>query len=181
MLLVVEYGRLVLVNVRIVKQTEAEFHTENVAYGFVDDAFLHLAFLDKFRKLLDKRVAYHFHVDTGVNRFLGYVLVVGCKAVVNHLAGRVPVGNDDTVKAPLAAKHVAEDEFVARRGHAVVVVERSHERSGSGSLSGLKRREIDVAQVALGDKRRVVVASALCGSVADEVLGAGSDGGRVVE
>ena len=90
----------------------------------------------------------------------------------DHLARRVPVGNDHAVEAPLLAQHIAQQKVVARRGYAVDLVERGHERQRTGIDTRLESGEIGISERTLRDHRRVVVATALDGSVAHEVLDA---------
>ena len=82
------------------------------------------------------------------------------------------VAHHEALEAPLAAEHVAQEEAVGGGGHVVQLHVGAHEGADSGLGRGLEGRKVDVAQQALGQVHRVVVAAAVGGAVAREVLGA---------
>ena len=127
----------------------------------------------------DEPEGHHIHVHTCSNGLSGHIFTVDSESVRYHLAHRVPVGNHQTVKAPLAAEHIFEQEFVAGRGHSVVVVERGHKGLSSGLYSRLERRQVDIAQLPFGKEGAVIVTAALGSPVSYEMLDASGNGGRI--
>ena len=163
----------------MLEQAEEDLDAQDVAHGVVDGGFLDLAGADQLLQVGDEPEGHHVHVHPGVQRLPRHFAAVGAIAVGNHLAHRVPVGDHQAVKAPLAAQDVAYDELVARRRHAVVVVERGHQRQRARLDGRLEGRQVDVAQLVFRQEGAVVVAPALGGAVTHEVLDAGRHRGRV--
>ena len=167
------------VHVGMLEQAEEDLDAQDVAHGVVDGGFPDLAGADQLLQVGDEPVGHHVHVHPGVQRLPRHFAAVGAIAVGNHLAHRVPVRDNQTVEAPFTAQDVPDHEFVARRGHAVVVVERSHQRQRARLDGRLEGRQVDVAQLVFRQEGAVVVAPALGGAVAHEVLDARRHRGRV--
>ncbi len=179
---VVHPGAQLRIDVRIVEKPEPELQPQDVADGVVQLLFAYLSVADQVGDVVEIGVRHHVHVDTGRERQSGRIGLVGCEAVRDQLAGGVPVGDDHAVESPLVAQHLLQQPAVGGRGDAVVVVERGHDGHGAAVADRLlEGRQIDVAEQALGDVGRVVVAASLGGSVADEVFGAGGHAGRVAD
>ena len=106
-------------------------------------------------------------------------LIVGTETVGDHLAHRVPVGDDQTVEAPLVTEHILEDECVTGRRDSVVVIERGHESHCPGLDCSLERRQIDVSKLPLGKVCAVVIAPSFGGAIAHEMLDARRHGSGV--
>ena len=126
--------------------------------------------------MINVRVASHFHVEPGGDRFVCRLAVVRGQAVNGELANRIPVAHDETFVLPLIAQHLAHQELVARSWHTVQVTERCHERSNTRVDHVLERPEIHVTQFVLGNIRRRVIAATFHGPVARKMFGAGQDG-----
>ena len=99
----------------------------------------------------------------------------------DHLACRIPVGNDHTVPTPLVTEDILEEPLVTCRRDTVDFVERSHKSSGTSLCSSLECREISVAERALRNHCAVVVTSTFCGTVTYKVLDAGSKCCRIAQ
>ena len=168
------------VDIGVFEESEAELHAQDVAHGLIEPPLVHRTFIDQILEVEREDMRHHVHVHAGVDRLHGSILRVGGESVRDHLAGRVPVRYDHSVESPLVAEHLFEQEAVARRGNAVVVVERGHQGHGAVADGLFEGRQVDVAQLPFGQVGRIVVPAALAGSVAHEVLGACGDGGRVV-
>ena len=112
----------------------------------------------------------HLRVHAQHSRF-AQVLAV---AVGNHIRRRRPVAHEHAVVAPFVAQDVHIEMAIRRRRHTVQVVEGAHDSRAAGINRRFERRQIDLAEQYLGNPSGVVVASALAGGVAGEVLHAGS-------
>ena len=80
---------------------------------------------------------------------------MGCEAFY-----RLPVTDDKALKTPLFSQHIVQKKPVARRGDAVQVHIRGHQRSGASLHGGMKGRQIDVPQLLVRDVCGVIVAAA---------------------
>ena len=161
------------IHIRMLKQAQQQFDAEDAADCLVDGRFLHLAAGHQFFQMGDETEGHHIHVDTGIHGLAGHVLAVGTEAVGNHLAHRVPVGYHQPVETPFVPEHILQDKSIACGRHAVVVVERSHQCQGAGLDGRFKRRQVDVAQLALRQEGAVVVTATLRRTIAHKMLDAG--------
>jgi len=80
------------------------------------------------------------------------------------------VRDDESVKAPLAAEHLAEEVVVHRAGHAVDGAVGGHHRAGARPHGRLDGRQEGAAQLALSEQVRSAVLSSVRGSVGGDVL-----------
>ena len=71
---------------------------------------------------------------------------------------RVVIADDDAVEAGLSAQPVAQQGDMRGHRYAGDIVERRHDRRAAGRDGGLKRRQIDFMQAALGHVGRGVIA-----------------------
>ena len=88
-----------------------------------------------------------------------------------QLLDRPPVAEQHAVEAPFVAQQAAQQRRVAGGRHPAERVERGHVAGGAGVRGGLERRQVSLAQGALGHVGDVVVAPALGRAVGAEVLG----------
>jgi hypothetical protein len=128
---------------------------------------------DLVGEVVDVEAAHHVHVDAGEECLAGGLRVVRRDAVGEQFVDAGPVRGHDAVEAPLVAKHAREQARIRHRGQAVHHVEGRHHGFRARIHRGLEGREVEVAQVGRGDVGGVVVAPALRGAVAHEVLGGG--------
>ena len=172
------FALFVAVAVGIVEESQFVFQPEDAADRAVDLLFGDLALP---HQLFERtRIAVALHVDVALvlhGQQCGLFLVLG-DAVGNHLGHGTPVGDDDAVPTPLAAQDLLHEESVAGRRNAREFVERVHESRGTRVSGGFERRQVEFAQPLVGDVHRIVVAAALGGSVAREMLRTGEDGVR---
>ena len=165
-----------LVDIRIVEQAQAIFQTQHVGHHRVQLRLAHLAALHQFLKVGDIGIALHVDVHAGCGGLLRAMAQVGAVAVGNHLIDGAPVAHHHAVVAPLVAQDVVHELAVARRRHAVDVVERAHERGRACFSTLLERGQIHVAQQLVGNPCGVVVLAAFAGAITGEMLHAGGHG-----
>ncbi len=125
--------------------------------------------------MLEVRVPRHVHVHAGQERLPGRGAPIPGQPVVHQLGDGVPVTHDEAVEAPLLPQDPGHQLPVRRGRDSVQVAEGRHEGDDTGLQGRPERREVDVAQLPLGDVGGVVVLPALAGAVPGEVLGAGGD------
>ncbi len=121
----------------------------------------------------------HVDINPGAQAETGRVGRAFGDAVIDKFADGIPVADDDAAETPLLLENGAQEKSVGRNRDPADLVERGHDRGAAGLDGRLEGRQVDLAQGALGDIGGVVVASALAGAVADEVLGAGGDALRI--
>ena len=120
-------------------------------------------------------VSLHVHLHLRVHAQHGRLAQVLAVAVGNHVRRGRPVADEQSVEAPLAAQDIHVEMAVRRRWHAVQVVESAHDSGTARVDSRFEGRQIDLSEQYLGNPCGVVVASALAGRVAGEVLHAGGE------
>ena len=167
------------VYIRLFKQPQKHFYTEDVPYGVVYCGNFDLSALNQFFEVRKEAVSHHVHINPGIHCLSGHVLAVRAEAVGNHFSHGVPVRYNKAVEAPFAAEDVLDHEGVARGRNAVVVIERGHQSHCSGLYSSLEGRQVDVAELTLGKVCAIVVTAAFAGAVTHEMLDAGRHGGGV--
>jgi hypothetical protein len=99
------------------------------------------------------------------------------------LAHTVPVGNDDTLKAPLVLQYFSEQSTVGSHGHPIDVREGRHDGGAPRLHRGPEGPQMKVAQGVLAYPNPLVVPATVDQSVPGEMLGArghGSDGAEGV-
>jgi hypothetical protein len=121
------------------------------------------------------RAGDHVDVHAGRDRLGGRVPQIGGNTLVDQLADAVPVGNDDTVEAPLVLEHFSQQSTVGVHGHAVDIGEGRHDGGAPGLHRRPERTKVKVAQGVLADLHGLVVAATPDQPVTDEVLGARRD------
>lgn len=89
----------------------------------------------------------------------------------HKLAHAEAVAHHKAVKAPFAAKYIAEHMVVARRRYTVVGIKRGHKRKCPGIFGGTERRQVSLAEFALGHIGGIIVASGLGCAVGYKMLG----------
>ncbi len=160
------------VDVGVVEESEAEFQAQHVAHQSVNHRLVEPPLPDQRLHRVGIGVALHVDVDPGGGGQHRGVELVGGHAVVYHLGDGVPVADQHPVESPAVTQHITHEPAVARRGHAVYVVERCHECGHPGSGGGLERRQHHILEQGQGQPGGVVVLSRLAESVAGEMLGA---------
>jgi hypothetical protein len=95
----------VRVRVRVVEQPQAEFHRQHAPDGVVEPLRRNLARLHQFCQVVRVTLADHFHIQPGIEGQRSRIPFTGNHPVVDQLAHRSPVGDDETLKA----KFVLED------------------------------------------------------------------------
>ena len=80
-----------LIHIRIIKQSQPEFDTQNIPHGIVYSRLLDLTFFYQFRQFLDKRIADHLHIHTSIHRLHCCLFRIGSKAMCHHFGYRSPV------------------------------------------------------------------------------------------
>ena len=167
------------VHIGVLEQTQQHFHAQDVAHGVVNGLHAHGSAPDQFFQVREEAEGHHIHIHAGVHGLFGHVLAVHAKSMIDHLSHGVPVGDYQAVEAPFAAEDVLHHEGIARGRHAVVVVEGSHQCHGARLDGSLERRQIHIAQLALGEVGAVVVTAAFGSSIAHEMLDTGGHRGAV--
>ncbi|MNV21021.1 hypothetical protein D3C71_1119450 [compost metagenome] len=158
---------------RVVEEAELELDPQHAPHGLVEPRHRHLARGHEVGQVADVQAALHAHVGAGHEGQLGGLAAVGGVAVLDELfVGRV-VGHHEALELPLVAQHAGEQRGVGGRGHAADLVEGAHDRQRARIDRRTERRQVDLAQRALGDFARVVVEPALGRAVGREVLGRG--------
>ena len=165
--------RRVAVAVGIVEQAEPLLGEQDAAHRTIerrhrDPAGAHLG-----DQLVDVGLRDHLHVDAGGEGEPACLGAVGRQSVLDQLADRLPVADHEPAPAPLAAQDALEQSCVRARRHAADVVEAAHQRGDTRVHRGAEGRQVDLAESALRDIDRVVIAPGLGRAVGGEVLGAG--------
>ena len=114
------------IHVGMLEEAEQDLDAQDVPYRRVNGGFLHFPAANQLLEVGNEPIGHHIHVHTGIQRLAGHFLAVCAVTVRDHFAHGVPVGHHHPVEAPLIPEDILEDEAVARRGDAVVVIERSH-------------------------------------------------------
>ena len=166
----IETAGIVHVDIRVLKQAKTEFRTQDIANKSVEGLDRHLSLFYKFFQVSGVCIALHIHVYAGIGRLSCSVAEIFAVSVGNHLLYRAPVADHQTVPAPLAAQYIAQKVGIARRRHAVDIVERAHERGRSGFCRSLERRKIDIAQIRFRNPCGVIVAASFCCAIACKML-----------
>ena len=162
--------------VRIVEQTQVEFGLQDAANRVVDNTHRNFALLDRLRQITLKNAALQVHVHACIDRKLAGFFFIGHDAVVHHFVDRGVIGHHESFEAPFVAQDVGEEVFVAGGRHAVVVVERGHDRGGACFHGRFVGRQVVFAEKTLAHVDRIVVAAGESGAVAGVVFDAGHDG-----
>ena len=155
---------------RVVEEAQVELETEHAAHGGVDHLDRHRPSSTNSAKYVVYAAAVEIHVDTRQDAQSHGVLEVAGHSVLHQFADGVEVAHHRPGEPPLLPQHRAQQEGVAGARHAADLVERAHGRIGPGVERRLERRQVDVAQRALRDVDRVVVAAGFGGPVAGVVL-----------
>ena len=121
-------------------------------------------------------VAAHLDVEAGGQRHAGGVGQVGGDPVGDEVLHPGGIADDSAGEAELILEHPGEQAPVGVDGAPVDGVEGGHDASDAGRRAGGEGREVDGLEALVGDVDGVVVAPALGGAVADEVLGGGDEG-----
>ena len=167
--------QLRLVGVRLLEEPHTNLDRENGPHGCVDVGQLQCAVLDEPGEVLRVGVAGHVHVEARTQRAEGRVAPVAGEALDDEVPDGHRVADDEALEPPLAPQDVAQQEAVPAGGDIVEVHVGAHKRPDAGLHCGLEGREVDVAQLALGQVDRIVVAPAVRRAVTREVFGTGHD------
>src|SRR5450759_5006222 len=108
------------------EQPLPHLEADHTAGGVIDQLQRHLAGFDKLGEVCCVRAGDHVDVHAGGDRLGSGVPQIGGNTLVDQLTHAVPVGNDDTVKAPLVLEHLSEQPAMSVHGHAVDAVSYTH-------------------------------------------------------
>ena len=167
--------QLRLVGIRLFEQPQTNLDRENGPHSRLDVSQLKRAILDQSGEVLHVGVAGHVHVEARTQRAEGRFAPVAREALGDEASDGKRVADDEAPKAPLAPQDIAEQEAVPARGDIVEVHVSAHQRPDTGLHGGLEGREVNVAQLALGQVDRIIVTPAVRRAVTREVFGAGHD------
>ena len=169
----VRLARGVQAAVGIVEQARRRLHVQHAAHRLVDLGHRQPALLHQRGHVVGVHAALQAHVQAGRQGLLRRIGLIGGIAVGDQFqVGRV-VGDDEALELPLAAQDVGQQFAVGGRGHAVDVVERTHQRQCAGIQGGLERRQVHVAQGLRRHVHEVVVQAGGNRAIGGEVLGRG--------
>ncbi|MCW0416700.1 hypothetical protein NB689_002454 [Xanthomonas sacchari] len=157
----------------VVEQAQCGLEAQHAAHRVVQPRHRHRTVGDQARQVLQVQPALHADVHAGQERQPRRVARIAGVAVRDQFQVAGVVGDDQAAVVPLAAQHLAQQPGVGGGGHAGQLVEGGHGGHRAGAEGGLERREIHLAQGALGDVDGVVVQAGLGRAVGGEVLGAG--------
>ncbi len=173
-------GGVGTVGQRPLEQPESELLRQDAPVGVVDagqgdPARAHLA--AQQAQELPVVVRDHHHVDARVDG--GGDLGAGKAGLPVELVDRRPVGHDEPGEAQLPLEDVGDEVLVGVRPYAVPAAVGEHHRAHA-ALDGLpERRQVDRAQLRLGEPGVALVDAAGGAAVAEVVLGGGEHGRRV--
>ncbi|MNL23891.1 hypothetical protein D3C87_1453010 [compost metagenome] len=93
----------------------------------------------------------------------------------DQAAHGVGVRDDEAVEPELLAQQAVQQPVVGRRRHVVQLHIGAHDIGGAGLDRSDEGRQIEVVELGVRQVHAVVVATALGGAIAQEMLGAGQD------
>ena len=158
---------------RIVEQAEHRLQRKHPADRFIEPRLRHRAAAHQSGQMLAIEPALHAHVDAGEEGEQRRLAAVAGKTMGDHLFVAGIIADDEALKIPFAAQEVGHQPMVARRWHAIDLVERGHGGQGAGIKAGLVGLKIDLAQPRLGHVDAIVVKARLRRAVGREMLDAG--------
>ena len=89
------FGREILrvlgIAIRIVKESEAELHAQDIAHAVIYDLLTHLTFLYQFFQVARVSLALHVHIHLCIGAEFGGLFQIGGVALVIHILERSPV------------------------------------------------------------------------------------------
>ena len=80
-----------LIYIRVIKQPQAVLDAQNIPHCIIYGRFLDFSFFYQLRQFLDKRIADHLHIHTGIHCFHRCLFGIGRKAMRYHFGYRSPV------------------------------------------------------------------------------------------
>ena len=178
MLLAAEERELLHLVIGLLEEVEPVFEAQDAAHGVVDAAHRHFALLDE---LFEQRaefpvVGIHRHVDTGIYRELDRLLLILGDVVARvEVVDVGPVGYDHTVPVETLFEPYGQQLVVGVHRQTVVHRRVDHKRERSRLCHFEIGREVLLAQVLNGYRRRRAVLAADRNAVAHVVLHAGCD------
>ena len=149
-----------------------ELHAKHAAHGIVDLRHRHPPFAKQLRQEGIGLAIRHFLIDAGVHRHRPGVGKVGRHVMTrDQLADREIIADHRALESPFAAKHVVQHPAICVARHAVHLVVGRHHRADRQRMHGpFERREEDLTQGALAERRRPGIGAALGLAVAGHVL-----------
>src|SRR5262249_37598768 len=130
----------------------------------------------RFRQqVLQICAAGHVHGEARGKSFHGGVLAIAGVAVRDEAMDGVGVADNESVVLPGVAQNIVQKPTIAAGGNVVQVHVGAHEAADAGIGGGFEGEQVRISQLLFGGVGRVVVASAVGGTVSGEVLGAGQD------
>ncbi|GJD71320.1 hypothetical protein MMMDOFMJ_4276 [Methylobacterium gnaphalii] len=160
---------------RTVEQAEAEFQAQHAAHGGVEGGLRDPPGPHLLRQVLHEQPAGHVHVHAGREGLAGRLGTVLGHAVLNQARNRLPVGDGHALEAELAPQDLRHEVAVGRRRQAVERGQRGHHRVRARADAVAERRQVGIVELGGRHPGHIVVAPAIDGAVAGEVLQGGGD------
>ena len=155
------------------EQPEVELQRQNAPHRFIDAQFADLAGMHERDHIVDERrgVRHHAHVDTGVDRH-PYRVAPRARNVTHRLETNdvLPIRHDDAAESKLGTQQVSQQFATGVHGNPIDLAGVHHDRAHARVDRGTKRREKQLAKLALGNPRRRPVSPAQRHAVAEEML-----------
>ena len=98
-----------------------------------------------------------------------------------HFAGRSPVCHYQTIKSPLATKHILQNESISGRGYPIIIIKGSHKRSCTRFRCRFKRWQVNIAQTTFRNKCRIIVTPAFGCTITHKMFRTGSYGSGTIQ
>jgi hypothetical protein len=174
------FGALAIAAVteRVLEQPQPVLGFQHAAHRGVHFRHRHLARAHQLGQLFQVGAAVQIDVDAGVQCDAHRVRDAGGDALQLQLRDGVVVGHDQAIEAPTRAQPIRQQRAVATGGNPVQRNESRHDRARAGIHGSVVGRQVNVAELALGQVRRGVVEAGFHRAVTGEVLDGGHHGVR---
>src|SRR5262245_10479767 len=97
----------------MIEQPRPELYAQDASDCFIDGRLRQSAFLEQLSAVLVVEAADHFHVDSGIERSLGRIGIIGSQTMILELSyGRV-ITDDEPVKLPFAAQNFRQGKRIS--------------------------------------------------------------------
>ena len=147
------------VSIRVVKQSEAEFYDKCLPCRLCDVVCRHGILFRQIQQMTAVLRRSHIHFQPAVHAPAGSFLAVGRSPFGNGMTQGCPVGDKQSFKFQLSAKHIMIHEPVHGDRLSVIRSIRTHQRPHAGIDGSLKGRQILFLQVAQRKVRILIIAS----------------------
>src|SRR5579863_8187797 len=166
---------LVLVGVRMVKESDRKFDAKNPARSFVDGGLRNFSRLDQLQQLPVVKIADHIHVHAGQQRLAGCGRTIIGDSMRHQFTYRRPIAYHEALECPFFFQDLFQSKRICRCRDSVQRIESAHEGGGASFFRRVKWRQVILPQRVLGDLGGGVFAARLRCSIADVVLHASHD------